>query len=252
MKLDLASLRKIVREELGRDPGKSTYEDLINEAGEAWVNAAEWSYLRDRFLDLDVTSEVESYRLKLGVRSVIRILRPDSIYSREVVLLDYDAFEAERSRYFARQGRQFNPIAATVHDQREGDDRKRVYLELFPVTITERLRIIVEAGWLPLDNSEDVADLPGSVATAFRGWLRTYALHREKPELYPMGTLEQFRQTGAWVDARRADASLSPKVYQRSSLTERNYQRSKARGHFGLYDRSDLFTRESLPSLGDR
>lgn len=238
MKLTLSSLADVVVGELRRDPARSSMEDLINEAGEAWANAASWVYLRDRAQDVEAIAGVDAYKLGLGVRNVTSIDRPTNTYGA-ATLVDFDAFERFRNQWNAETIAQQRLVATIQYSQREDDDRPRLYLLLFPAKITERLRIIYEAGWLPLNAATDVADVPGALAPHFRDWLRAYANHREKPEEYPMGFLDQFKRSQTFMAARKVDGKLHRGVIPRLTGAGLRYERKRQRGNGPFYTASD-------------
>lgn len=238
-RLTLDDLALVVREELGRDPSRSTAEALVNEAGESWVNAHSWGYLRNRSQDLAVTAGVESYQLGLGVHAIIDIHRPETPY-RDVHLVDFDAWTREKYRYLSDTIWSYEPLATTVFDTRDGDEQPRLYLDVFPVRSTETWRIVYEAGWVPMTDGGDQADLPYFLVPPFREWVRMYALSREKPEQYPMGALDGFMQTRAFKDGQAKDANLNRGIVKRRTGAAQHYARKKSWGHSGIYDRTDL------------
>lgn len=246
-RLTLDDLALAVRNEVGRDPSRSTVEALINEAGESWANIHSWAYLRDRSQELELTAGVESYRLGLGVRTVTDIHRPNSTQWK-IRLVDYDYWQAERYEWNAQLGRNFKPIATLRYGQEEGDLEPRLYLDIFPVQATETVRIVFQAGWVPLNNRSDVADIPGPLVPSFREWVRMYALTREKPEQYPPGSLDQFIQSRAIKDAMRIDGGVHKGLTRRLTGPGLHYARKRVRsyGH-GFYDRTDLLP----PDQGD-
>jgi len=237
MKLTLASLADVVRQELGRDPSRSSVEALVNEAGEAWANAHNWVYLRDRSQDILTEAGVDAYKLGLGVRSVTKVHRPDSAF-RPIPLVDFDYFESERSRFFSAPRYQNEPIATLQWSQEPDDDRPRLYLRLFTGTIAERLRVTYHAGWLPLDGSGDVADVPPPLTQPFVQWLRLYAHSREKPELYPLGSLEAYKASPAMLEARRIDGQIHNGVVPALTGSALTYRKKRLRGD-GFYTRED-------------
>lgn len=232
MKLTLASLKETVQEELGRGPARSTSEALVNEAGEAWVNAHEWRYLRDRSQDLNIEVGVESYRLGLGVRSVEAVYRPDSHYC-EVPIIDFAAFEGERQQFLARSQYLQDPIGTVRWDTKEGDERPRLYLELFPIEFAERFVIRFHAGWLPLDEMEDVADIPGPLSTAFLHWLRMYANHREFPDQYGLGALDTLMRSNVFRKAMSIDGEAAGRIIPAPGGAGAYYNRHRASQRFG-------------------
>lgn len=237
MKLTLASLSQTVTDELGRDPSRSSMEALINEAGEAWVNAASWTYLRDRSQDIQATTGVGSYRLGLGVRNLMAVYRPDTAW-RPLHLVDYDYFESQRSEFLGDVQWQHEPLVTLQYGQEEGDDRPRLYMRLFPATLNERLTVVYQAGWLPLDKLEDVADIPAPLGQPFVAWLRLFANTREFPERYPLGTLAQWKASPEFMEARRVDGSMHKGVVPRITGTGLYYAR-KQLGRRGFYTRND-------------
>ena len=237
MKLTLASLSQAVHEELGRDPSRSSMEALVNEAGEAWVNAWNWTYLRDRSQDIQTEAGVESYKLGLGVRNLSAIHRPTTAWP-PVELVDFDHYESMRSSFFGEQLRSFTPIATLQYGQQADDDRPRLYLLIFPATLAERLVVVFQAGWVPLDEADDVADIPGPLAQPFLQWVRLYANSREFPERYPMGVLDAYKASPAFREAARVDGALHKTIIPRLTGAGAIYARKRA-GRAGFYTRSD-------------
>lgn len=244
-RVTLDDLALVVRNEVGRDPSRSTLEALINEAGESWANLHSWAYLRDRSQELELTSGVERYKLGLGVRTVTEIHRPNSSQWK-IHLVDFDYWQAERYEWSAELSRSFRPIATLRWDQLTDDLEPRLYLDIFPVTETETVRIVFQAGWVPLTNGSDVADLPGPLVPAFREWLRMYALTREKPEQYPPGTLDQFMRSRAIMDAMRVDGGVNKGIVPVLTGAGLRHAQKRAMGRGGFYDRSDLLPPDQL------
>ena len=225
MRLTLRSARDTIIEELGRTPSRGTVESLVNEAGERWVNAVNWRYLRQRTLEITTQPGVEDYPLGAGVQSIAKVLyRPDTIWC-PIQLREFSAFVAERERFLAGIERPFNPFATTVWDVKPGDEERRLYLRIFPAGIAERIVVEYRAGWLPMDEEDDAADLPGPLVVHFRDWLRIYALHREFPERFPIGTLDAFMQSASFVDAKRQDAETVGRLMPSPGRAGENYNR---------------------------
>lgn len=188
MQLTLASLTETVRQELGRTPARSTAEELVNEAGEAWVNLHEWRYLQAREGELSLVDGTSLYRLGKGVRAVNTSLRrPNSIDPPIPVLSQQDFFRFKRT-WLSEISFQLRQIATTRWTQQEGDAQPYLYIELYPANLNETVYYTFDAGWLPLDNPSDQADIPGPLAHGFVTFIRSYAMAREKPQ---MGTVEQ-------------------------------------------------------------
>lgn len=216
MLLTLASLVRVATQELGRTPAKSTAEELVNEAGEAWVNAHPWRYLRDRSQDINIVDGQNLYRLPLGVRSVGEfLLRPDSVY-QPIPIVNYEAFISEKERWLSEVERQLTPIATTTFKRLpaaengdpsgKDDDRLRFYIELYPANFTERVVVTFNAGWLPLDNASDEADIPPHLSRGFTEWMRRFAMAREKPDTGPMDVAQlQFFEGPVGMEAKRVD-----------------------------------------------
>lgn len=227
MQLTLENACRVVREELGRDPAKSSVEALVNEAGERWVSAENWRYLRNRTESLTLEAGVEDYPLGAGVQSIGRILhRPDSVWA-PLELLEFSEFTAYRERYLAGVSNPFNPVATTVWDVKEGDDHKKLYLRIFPARVSERVVVEYRGGWVPMDESDDVADLPPPLVVHFRDWLRIYALHREFPQAHPIGTLDAYMQSASFMEAQRQDAESVGRIMPRCGKIGENYNRTK-------------------------
>lgn len=236
MRLTLNSLREVVQKELDREPGQSTFESLINEAGEAWVNMFEWAYLRQRSQRLTLEAGVESYRLGLGVRSVSTLYRPDTYY-RPIDVVDFTTWTAEKERYFAGLTRLYDPLATVHWDTREGDTEPRLYLSLFPATNAEDVVFEYEAGWLPLDDSDDVADIPGPLAQSFREFLRRYASARETDKTTVDQVLASFMQGPQGLIARRSSNEHTGQIHPGDGAVGARYRRMKrhAGGQPGTY-----------------
>lgn len=228
MKLTLDSLRDAVGNELRRTPSRSTIEELVNEAGEAWVNSHSWVYLRDRSQVLELQAEVELYRLGLGVRSVRSIDRVNNPYG-PIPIVDFDFLERERNTFQAEARRVRDPIAALQWSQQADDDRPRLYLHVFPAEETESATLIYEAGWLPLDKSDDVADVPPSLGVHFRDWVRFYAMMREFPDKYPPGALDAFRQQHSYQTALKVDGKIHRRIIPAEGGAGERYRRIQQR-----------------------
>jgi hypothetical protein len=234
--LTLRDARDVIREELGRDPAKGTVEALVNEAGERWVNAENWRYLRHRTKEITLEPGVEDYPLGAGIQSIGRVLhRPDTVWA-PLELLEFSAFTAHRERFLGGLERPFNPVATTVWDAKATDTGRTLYLRIFPTGIGERIVVEYRGGWLPLDELDDAADLPPPLVVHFRDWLRVYAMHREFPEQYPMGTLDAFMQSSSFVDAQRQDAETAGRIAVRKGAIGEHYGAMKSWGSDYRYE----------------
>jgi hypothetical protein len=152
--------------------------------------------------------------------------------------VDFDYYESQRSSFLGATTRHYDPVATLQYDQAEGDDRPRLYLRLFPATITERLTAVYQAGWLPLNDSDDVADIPTPLTQPFATWLRLFANSREFPERFPLGTLDQWKASPGFTEARRVDGALHKGIIPRLTGAGLAYAR-KRRGGQGFYTRND-------------
>lgn len=234
MKLTLANLSEIVFQELGRDPGRSTMEALINEGGEAWVNLCEWFYLSERTAEIHVETGVESYRLGLGIRDLHSTLyRPDTSY-RPITIVDHETYTAEREYWLSNQTRQYDPLASVRWDTQEDDDRPRLYLSLFPATLTERLVYRFRAGWLPLDEQDDVADIPPPMVQPFKQWIRRYAMAREFDGMGVEQSTAEFMASPTYALAKRADARHRGEPVPAKGGAGERYDRIRAARRLGL------------------
>lgn len=225
-------LQSIVHEELGRGPARSTYEQLINEAGEAWVNAHEWRYLRDRSQEIAAVAGVEEYAMGLGVRAVTALHRPDTVWP-SIPIISFDGFERMRQQYLSRIERIQRPIANVRYDAREDDKAPRLYLSIYPVDFTERLVAQYNAGWLPLDGLQDVADIPPPLGTAFTEWLRGYADYQEYRSQRPPDTLDRMRAAHSFRAAKSVDGQASGPIAKQEGGAGAYYNRSRARRALG-------------------
>ena len=233
MRLTLEALRLVVRKELDRDPGQSTYESLINEAGEAWVNLFEWPYLRERSQRLELIAGTETYKLGPGVRSVNTLYRPETVY-QPIQLIDFARWTMERERYLSGITRLYDPLATVVWDQEPDDAAPCLYLKVYPATRTEAVVFEYEAGWLPLDKSQDVADIPAPLTQSFIEFLRRYTLARETDKATVDSVLGSFMQGPQGVIARRASTSHTGEIVPAPGAAGEIYNRRKAlRGLYG-------------------
>ena len=240
MDLTLGELCKVVEEELGRSPSKGTSEALVNEAGERWVNSENWRYLRRRTQEVTLTPGVEFYRLGAGVHSIGRTIhRPNSVFA-PIELKEWDAFTAYKERYLSGIERPYHPVATTlwgVREDAEGkrDERRTLYLSIFPASVAETVVLEYRCGWIPLDGLSDTVDMPSPLIVHFRDWVRVYALHREFPESYPMGTLDRFMQSTSFTDAQRKDAESVGQISVRQGNIGDAYQNMKRHVGYGRY-----------------
>lgn len=241
MLLTLARLRSDLREEIGRDPARSSMEQLVNEAGEAWVNAHGWRYLRDRSMELQAEAGTESYKLSAGIRSIESIDRPDTHYTR-IPVIDFETWNGEVNRFLSRSQYLQDPIATTRWDARQGDLGPALYLEIFPVTFTERLVVTFHAGWLPLDDEGDVADIPPPLTTAFLHFARMYAMMREFPDAAPLQSLDAILATNVLRRAMSVDGESNGRIVKSEGGAGFYYNRHRARQRFG----STIWTPETI------
>lgn len=224
MQTTLKALTEEVRQELGRDPSRSSAEDLINEAGARWVNAHRWSYLRQRTQEIALQSGTESYRLGAGVRSVGDTLhRPNTTWA-PLRVVTFDEYTRFRERFLAGIERPFHPLAATSWDVKEGDKRRTLYLHVFPTGLTETVVAQLDVGWVPLDDLDDVADVPPPLVPFFIEWVRMYAQHREQPEV---GYYGQFVTGPSFMDAKRLDSQHSGAIRMRPGRAGRYYNEAR-------------------------
>lgn len=247
MDLSLRALGEVVRQELGRPPSRSTAETLINEAGVRWDNAHTWGYQRQRTLKVQLQPGVESYRLGAGVYAVGRVLhRPDTIWA-PLPLVDFDAYTREKERYLAGIERPFHPLVTQTWDVREGDDRRYLYLHFFPTTLSEELTVEYVGSWVPLNEQDDTADIPLPLASHFVDWLRFYARTREFPENYPPGSLDQYKRTAAFMDAKTADALNNGRIVARQGRTGDYYQNMRQGRVPRVYDALRRYYERGFP-----
>lgn len=207
MVLTLATLSEEVRQELGRTPSRSTLEALVNEAGEAWVNAHPWLYLTDRRQEVSLVVDQEDYQLNLGVRNVNGVLHRKNSVWQPIPIIDYEAFLTERERFLSEIQNTFTPWATLRWDTKTGDTQPRLYLQVYPATLTETVQVQYQAGWLPLNLAEDVADITPPLEQPFKEWVRRYALGREKTPTYSTdAAVQSFFNGPAGYRAKTVDA----------------------------------------------
>lgn len=230
MNLTLGSLASDLISDLGRTPGRSTVEALINEAGEAWVNGHSWIYLRDRTQTINLVAGTEDYQLSLGVRAVNTVLyRPDSIWA-PIPVMDYDTFIRERERYLSSVALNFTPIATVRWGTHSRDAGPRLYLQVYPATTVETVVVRYQAGWLPLNESHEVADIPPPMTHGFREWVRRYAQGREKqPQTNVDAAWVSFFNGPIGLSAKKADSSHVGRIIASPGGAGTRYARSKAR-----------------------
>lgn len=247
MVLTLATLAEEVRQELGRTPARSTSEALVNEAGEAWVNAHSWKYLRDRRQEISLVVGTEDYRLALGVRDVRGVLHRKNSVWHPIPLIDYESFTTERERFLSEVNNTFTPLATLRWDTLDGDTQPRLYLQVYPATLTETVQVQYQAGWLPLDLADDVADIPPPLEQPFKEWVRRYALGREKmPSFSTDAALQTFFGGPAGYRAKTVDAQHVNRIVPAPGAVGARMARSRARrdGFAGgdWYDRYRITT----------
>lgn len=233
MKLTLANLSEVVDKELGREPGRSTMESLINEAGEAWVNAHDWFYLKERSGELTLVAETEDYKLPAGLRSLMNTLyRPDSLYL-PIPVIDFESFTVERERYLSSTYRTTNPVAVVRWDTKTGDDRPGLYLSVYPASLAERVVYRYHAGWLPLDEQADVADIPAPLVQPFTEWVRRYAMAREFDDSSMDRVVLEFFAGPTGAMAKLADARHRGTPIPAPGGAGDRYNRIRARRRMG-------------------
>ena len=248
MKLTLANLAEAVFQELGRDPGRSTMEALINEAGEAWVNLAEWFYLKERSSEIQLVAGTETYQLSPGVQDLHRELYRPDVYYQPIQIVDHETYLAEKDRYLSANFRLYNPLAGVWWDTKEGDDRPRLYLNIYPTDLGERVTYRYRAGWLPLDEQDDVADIPAPLVQPFVEWVRRYAVARGVDGVGMDQMVAQFMAGPTGVMAKRADARhRGQPIAARGGAGER-YARLRAKrnvissGSYGPFSRLEYLS----------
>lgn len=233
MRLTYPLLAEAVREELAREPSKQTMESLINEAGERWVSIHRWAYLRQAKIDIKLVSGTERYRLPGGVREVgDELFRPNSIW-RPIPVVSFDAFTAFRERYLAGIERPYEPLATTVREVQEGDDRPELYLYVFPSSITETVVTQVELGWFPVNAKSDEVYLPDHLGVYFLEFLRVYAMHREFPE---QSRYEAYMAGLDFREAKRHDARGSGQIQYRGGRASDRYHSQRHSVRRARYD----------------
>jgi len=236
MALTLRSLLEEVRQELGRNPSRSTGEQLINEAGERWVNTHGWTYLRQRTQEIQLVSGQEDYRLGVGIRSLGRVLhRPDSVWA-PLNLMGFSEFTAYRERYLAGIERPFNPVVSMSWNALEGDEEPRLYLHVFPSGLNERLVVEYDGGWVPLNELDDAVDIPAPLGIHFIEWIRLYARYREFPEQYPLGVVDAFKQTSAFRDAMKVDTQHNGRMLPRLGTAGESYVAARHSPYLERYE----------------
>lgn len=241
--LTLRSLTESVRQELGRDPARSSAEELVNEAGAAWVDAHEWQYLRARSLTIDLVPTESRYALPDYVEDVATSLdRPNSVWT-PIPIYDFPTFSSEKERYLASIGREFQPIATSYFATQGSDNAYRLFIEIFPAGVTETVSLDYTAGWKPLNKSSDTADVPLPLQRAFREWVRRYASGREKQPQMNIDTMHQTFFSGpVGMNAMKKDGMVSGALTPRAAASGMYFGKRKliAGGgttNSGFYDR---------------
>lgn len=175
--LTLRRLADVVFDALDRAPSSTnSIEFLVNEAGVAWCNAHEWGYLRRRRTELSLEPETTVYGLGEDLVTVESIIDPD--HQRYVpTLLPRPEFELWKAEYLAMTTTLW---VGTVYDGAIGGVPQKV-LEMHPAPSTERGLIVIYTGtWSPVDDLDDVVDIPVQLEPAFTEWVRAWAVAREK------------------------------------------------------------------------
>ncbi len=101
------------------------------------------------------------------------------------------------------------------------------------MTLTENVVAQVDAGWLPLDDLDDAADVPPPLVPHFFEWVRMYAMHREQPEV---GFMERYIAGMSFREAKRADSQHTGMIVPRGSRVGDKYRRLKRPATNGRYE----------------
>jgi hypothetical protein len=117
-------------------------------------------------------------------------------------------------------------------------------LSIYPTTVSEDVVFEYEAGWLPLDRSDDVADIPGPLAQSFREFLRRYASARETDKASVDQVLDSFMRGPQGMLAKRVSNEHTGAVIPGDGAAGAHYRRLKSRsgkrsGHYGVFSHID-------------
>lgn len=253
MVLTLRTLKETVRQELGRDPRRSSGEELVNEAGEAWADAHDWQYLRTQSISVDLVPGTFKYNLETISPYALdvgdKLHRPNSVWS-PIPVLDWSTFEHASQTFLWDVGREFQPIATIVEEKGASDDRPETYLEVFPSKITETVVLEVTLGWVQVDLEDDFIQVPKALERSFIEFVRRYAMGREKtPQTNVDLEVAQFFAGPLGKAAVRRDGKKSGKIPRKYGRAGQNYAMRKMDAR-GFHARDEYWCQRYRAHLG--
>lgn len=162
--------------------------ELVNMAGEAWVNAHPWQYLNRRSKTLDVTASQGYVDLGDEVRNVIS-MAPSSALSNYVEWTTLEEINRLRTSITGTHSTGYWAAVSYRRDATAGELHQ--IAELWPTpasTSAGYFTLFYQSGWLSVSDDDDKVDLPSWLEPVFIQWVRNYAEGLEDSDL---GQVEQ-------------------------------------------------------------
>ncbi|MEM6675605.1 MAG: hypothetical protein AAF726_22330 [Planctomycetota bacterium] len=190
--------------------------DFVNRVGRRWIGLHRWMYLQGRSFVVTTVAGQQTYTLPTDLSEVTAVYgEPGQVTPYEVVKM----VSPEEWHAYDRQllGGFFGRFVGYI-DYAVVDDVNVPRLQLTPVPQEGRtLRLVYRAGWRPLVQGEDVADVPIWGEEAFRDLTRglSLALHRvgADPSVDLIGpTIARVKASDEFQSAMSADGLAQPKV----------------------------------------
>ena len=173
--------------------GDSQFEpvEVVNLAGEDWVNIHTWQYLRRRSKSIDLVADQEYVDLGDEVRDIISMYPTNSLTNHvqwtttEEINRLRTTVHGTYSGYWAAQGFRKDATTGDLHQ----------IAELWPTpsaSSTAYFTLFHTSGWVRVTSDDDKVDLPDWLEPRFIQWCRAYAEGLEDSD---QGSVEQ-RQEG--------------------------------------------------------
>ncbi len=211
MALSVQRLGEHIEHALGA-AGQFEPVEVVNLAGEAWVNAHPWAYLERRTKTVSTVADQSYVDVGNEVRNVIAMYPTDSLTNHlrwstvGEILLRRTSITGSYSGYWA--------ALAFRKDATTGDLHQTAELWPTPSTTgTDYFTLAYRSGWLKVTSDNDKVDLPSWLDGVFVQWVRAYAHGLEDEDL---GATEQrlqvIRSSQMFLDAQIRDGAMQPEL----------------------------------------
>lgn len=207
---------------------------FVNGVGRRWTSAHPWVYLKGRTASIPVILGQQVYPLPADLRRIKEVL-DEHRWFPAVRMVDWGEWQ---TRDYQDYGALNGVYLGAVNIQSTGG-APAPQLHLTPAPPEETtLRVVYDAGWKPLADDGDVADVPSWAEESFLDLARAVALAFERPSSDgnpdPMGVyVAQWKASTGFRDAISIDGALLGKIDRGTGALEDALARSKIRDRIG-------------------